>query len=79
MQNDTIINCPLEKDKDSKEFLVVVYNQNTQQKDHLIRILLLSPFYRAELWDSKELKFKDVDFDIFEQKHYNKEGGNFED
>jgi hypothetical protein len=45
----------------------------------LIRILLLSPFYRAELWDSKEQKFKDVDFDIFEQKHYNKEGGNFED
>lgn len=26
MQNDTVINCPVEKDHDSNEFLVVVYN-----------------------------------------------------
>lgn len=47
MQNDTALDCPVSKDKDSKEFLVVVYNQNTQQKDHLLRILLNSPFFRA--------------------------------
>jgi hypothetical protein len=29
MQNDTVINCPIDQDSKSKEFLVVVYNSNT--------------------------------------------------
>lgn len=52
MQNDTVVNCPVETDKESTDFLVVVYNQNTQQKDHLIRILLLHTEYKAQLWNS---------------------------
>lgn len=78
-QNDTVINCPVEKDKDSKEFLVVVYNQNTQKKEHLLRLLLLDAKYKAQLWDQKAEKFVDAQYDIFQQKHFNKEGGAFDD
>jgi len=79
MQNDTVINCPLGQDKNSKEFLVVIYNQNTQKRDHLARILLPSSNYKAFLLDSQSQKFKELEADIFENKHFTKTGDNFDD
>lgn len=71
MQNDTVVNCPV-NDADSKEFLVVVYNQNTQKKEHLTRLLLPNPNYRAQVWDQKAAQFIDTEFDIFQQNHWKK-------
>lgn len=58
---------------------MVVLNSNTQQRDHLVRILLPSPSYKALVWDTKEQKFKETETDIFEQRHFDKLGNAFED
>lgn len=79
MQNDTVAQCPLGQDKNSKEFLVVVLNQNTVQRDHLLRILLPSANFKALIWDRQTLRFKETESDIFEQRHFEKTGQSFED
>ena len=79
MQNDTVINCPIEKDKTSTEFLVVVQNQQMQDREHLIRVLLPSSSYQAFLWDGHKDEFKEVEADIFEGKHFDKNNGSFSD
>lgn len=79
MQNDTVIDCPIETDKTSKEFLVVVHNQEMQDREHFIRILLPTSSFQAKLWDGHKNEFKDVDADILEYKHYGKKGDTFSD
>ena len=79
MMNDTVVDCPIEQDKTSKEFLVVVHSQQTQQRRHLLRILLPTSNYRAFLWNQLKSEFIAVEADIFEQKHFDKKGGAFSD
>ena len=78
-QNDTVIDCPIESDKVSKEFLVVAHNQNPMEKEHLIRIRLPTSNYEAQLWDSHKHEFKKVESDILEQKHWDKKNNQFSD
>jgi hypothetical protein len=47
MMNDTVIDCPIENDKVSKEFIVVAHNQEAQDRQHLVRILLPTSNYQA--------------------------------
>lgn len=66
MQNDTVIDCPIEADKTSKEFLVIAHNQEAQDREHLLRILLPTSNFQAFLWDGHKEEFKEVDADILE-------------
>jgi hypothetical protein len=79
MQNDTVIDCPLENDKEGKEFLAVVVNQEAQDRQHLIRILLPGSNYQAWLWDAHKDEFVPADADILENRHLDKKGGPFSD
>lgn len=79
MQNDTVIDCPVESDKNSNEFLVVVHNQESQDREHLLRILVPGSNYQTFLWDGHKEEFREVDADILEQKHYDKKNGSFSD
>lgn len=45
----------------------------------MVRILLPGSSYQAWLWDDHTGQFKEADADIFENKHFNKQGGPFSD
>lgn len=77
--NDTVIDCPIETDKVSNEFLVVAHNQEAMDKQHLLRILLPTSNFMAYLWDANKNEFKEVETDMLEQKHFEKNGGGFAD
>ena len=79
MQNDTVIDCPIEQDKVSKEFLVVAHNQDATDKEHLIRILLPTSNYIAYLWDAHKNDFREIEADILEQRHWDKKDQQFSD
>jgi hypothetical protein len=57
MMNDTVIDCPIESDKASNEFLVVAHNQEAMEKEHLIRLLLPTSNFMAYLWDDHKHEF----------------------
>lgn len=69
----------LKKTKIRKSFWQWFTTKILKKKEHLLRLLLLDAKYKAQLWDQKAAKFVDAEYDIFQQKHFNKEGGAFDD
>lgn len=45
-QNDTVHDCPINDNKNSKEVLVTVHNQQTRTIRQLVRILLPTANYK---------------------------------
>lgn len=78
-QNDTVHDCPIEKNKNKQEVLVIVHNQQVKSLRQLVRILLPTATYKPQLWNSKTGNFEDVPFDIFEQQHFYANATNFTD
>lgn len=80
-QNDTILKCPLSQkiNADKNEFLVAVHNQQATRFDKFVRILLPSNDYRAHVWSNQIGSFVDIEADVIEQKHWQKNGQQFTD
>lgn len=78
-QNDTVHDCPIEKNKNKKEVLITVHNQQTRSLRQLVRILLPSANYKPQLFNKDKNTFDDVPFDIFEQTHLFSNTTNFTD
>lgn len=71
-QNDTVKDCPVSEFKDKSEVIVVVHNPHTQSQNSLLRILLPSSKYTAQLWSREEHAFKEVESDVIEQQHFDR-------
>ena len=54
--------------------MVAIHNPRNKEHDGLIRILLPSNKYKAQLFNLKSGVFVDVNGDILEQKHFAKNG-----
>lgn len=57
----------------------MAHSQDTNDKEHLIRILLPTSSYIAHLWDTHKNEFKEVEADILEQRHWDKRNSQFSD
>lgn len=77
-QNATVSDCPVLYHS-NKDFIVAVHNPRTKEHQGLLRILLPSLNYRAQIFDIKSGTFKNVSSDILEQKHFYKNGTLFSD
>ena len=69
MQNDTVSDCPV-ADHPDKEFIVAVQNPRIRNSNGLIRVLLPSNKYTAQIWDRSRKQFTNTKYDIVEQKHF---------
>jgi hypothetical protein len=80
-QNDTILDCPISdsRNADRGEFLVAVHNQQATRYDQFVRILLPSNNFRAHVWSNQIGSFVDIESDVLEQKHWQKNGQQFVD
>lgn len=78
-QNDTVHDCPIERQKNKKEVLVTVHNQQVKSVRQLIRILTPTANYKPQIWNSQKRTFDDVPFDVFEQTHFFANATNFTD
>jgi hypothetical protein len=77
-QNATVSDCPVLFHKD-KDFIVAVHNPRTKEHKGLLRILLPSLNYRAQVYCIKSGAFINTTSDILEQKHFAKNGSTFSD
>lgn len=59
--------------------MVAVHNQQATRFDQFIRILLPTNGYRAHVWSNQIGSFVDIDADVLEQKHWQKNGQQFTD
>ena len=75
--NDTSVDCPVDKHKDKKEFIVAVQNPQLKQFKSYAKIKLPSKNYKAQKWQNG--KFVDVPSDVLEQQHYNYDFKEFND
>ena len=64
-QNGTVSDCPVASHP-NKDFVVAVHNPRTKEHSGLIRILLPSSTYKAQLFSQRSGSFVDVDSDILE-------------
>lgn len=80
-QNDTILDCPISDSRyaDKKEFLVAVHNPQATRYDQFVRILVPSNDFRAHVWSNQIGSFVDIESDVLEQKHWQKNGQQFVD
>lgn len=78
-QNDTVHDCPIEKNKNKTEILVTVQNPQVRSLRQLVRILLPTANYKPQIFSSKKNTFDDIPFDIFEQQHFYANATNFTD
>jgi len=80
-QNDTVLDCPISDSRNAerKEFLVAIHNQQATRFDQLVRILLPSNNFRAHVWSNQIGAFVDIESDVLEQKHWQKNGQQFVD
>ena len=67
--------CPTNEFKES--FFVVAHNPQTSLNNDLLKILLPSSNYRAQIFNKKG--FEDIPSDVFEEHHYKKNGQIFVD
>lgn len=64
--NDTVQDCPVNRNLDKKEFIVIAHNAASLPLKSFVRVLLPSQKYRAQTWSKSQMKFVDVDVDILE-------------
>lgn len=62
--------------QNKSEFIVVVHNHANLAYNQLIRVLLPTRNYIAQVWDQGKQTFRDVEFDIIEQRHFSGQSGN---
>lgn len=67
--NDTVADCPISKNTDKNEFIVVVHNPAAQVNSQFIKVRLPNNKYEAQLWSSAKGAFVPADSDILEQRH----------
>lgn len=75
--NDTSVDCPIDKNKDKKEFIVAVQNPQLKSVKSYAKIKLPSKNYKAQKLSNG--KFVDVPSDVLEQQHYNYDFKEFND
>jgi len=75
--NDTSVDCPIDKNQDKKEFIVIVQNPQLKSQKSYAKIKLPNKNYKALMWSNG--KFVDAGSDILEQQHYNYDGKEFID
>jgi hypothetical protein len=60
-QNDTVLDCPINKQQNQNEFMVAIHNpRSTNEFDDLARILLPASNYKAQIWSPAKNSFLDV-------------------
>lgn len=67
--NDTVADCPISKNADKNEFIVVVHNPAAQVNSQFIKVRLPNNKYEAQLWSNAKNAFVAADSDILEQRH----------
>lgn len=78
-QNATVADCPVNHYQEKEQFIVAVHNPRTKEHDGLIRILLPTRNYRAQLFSQESGGFEDVNSDMIEQRHFNQNGTLYSD
>ena len=78
---EEILDCPISdgRNSDRGEFLVAVHNQQATRYDQFVRILLPSNNFRAQVWSNQIDSFVEIESDVLEQKHWQKNGQQFVD
>lgn len=78
-QNDTVQACPINMKKNKPDAIVAVHFPRTQNQTSILRLLLPSAGYRAQIWSSSQKTFVKAPSDILEQQHYDRENKLFHD